>query len=61
MERIVAEIVQGPKGAELLVAGNCNADQSELDGNERGKTIVDAMVKKGLENMTAYLLPYHLP
>ena len=43
LERVIAAIGHMPQGAELLVTGDFNADQSETARQERDETIVTAM------------------
>ena len=59
LEHVVADIIQRPQGAKLLVVGYFNADLASPEGHDRDKSIALAMAKKGLEEMAAHFLPRH--
>ena len=48
MERVVAAIGRKPQGAELMVAGDFNADIKEPEGNRRAENIATNIATAGL-------------
>ena len=56
IERVVEALNERPKGDELLVAGDFNADLAEQEGERRGEDIAAALATEGLEEMLAHLL-----
>ena len=56
IEAVVAAIGQRPRGADLLVADNFNANLVSPDGNARDEEIVAAISTAGLEYMTTNFL-----
>ena len=57
IEAIIVTIRQRPRGEELLVARNFNADLAVPEGNARDKEIDAALAAAGLEDMSANFLP----
>ena len=57
MERVVAAIGKKPRGAELMVAGDFNADIATPEGNRRAENIVTDIVTAGLEDMAQHFMP----
>ena len=57
MERLVEEIRKKPRGAELLVAGDFNADIAAPEGDQRAENIVTELATAGLEDMARHFLP----
>ena len=43
-------------GAELLMAGDFNANLAEPEGDQRGEDIATAMATEGIEDMLAHFL-----
>ena len=60
LERVVAAIVHQPRGTDLLVASDLNADLESLDGNKRDESISSAMAMEVLEDMEEHFLPLNL-
>ena len=57
MERVVEAFKERPKGAELLVAGNMNANLAEPEGDRREEDITATLETEGIEDMAANFLP----
>ena len=57
MERVVAAIGKKPRGAELMVAGNFNADIKAPEGNWRAENIATDIATAGLEDMAQHIMP----
>ena len=57
MERVVAAIRKKPRGAELMVAGDFNADIAALEGNRWAENIATDIATAGLEDMARHFLP----
>ena len=51
IESVVATLKERPKGAELLVTGDFNANLVEPEGDRRGEDIAEALATEGLEDM----------
>ena len=43
-------------GAELLMAGDFNANLAEPEGDQRGEDIATAMATEGIEDMLAHFI-----
>ena len=54
-------LTERPKGADLMVAGDMNANLAEPEGNRRGEDIAEAFATEGLEGMSAHFLPRRRP
>ena len=52
---------ESPKGAELLVAEDFNANLADPEGDRRGEDIAAALETEGLEDMSAHFLPRRRP
>ena len=59
IETVVAAIGQRPRGADLLVADNFNANLVSPDGNARDEEIVAAISTAGLEYMTTNFFTWY--
>ena len=57
IDRVVEALKVLPKGAELLVAGDVNANLAAPEGDRRGEDIAAALATKGLEDMLVHFLP----
>ena len=57
IESVVAALKECPMGAELLVAGDFNANLAELEGDRRGEDTARAMATEGLEDISEHFLP----
>ena len=57
IERVVEALMERPKGAELLVAGDLNINFAEPEGDWREEYIAATLVTEGLEDMAAHFLP----
>ena len=57
IDSVVARLKERPMGAELLVAGDFNANLAEPEGDQRGEDIAAAMATEGLEDMLSHFLP----
>ena len=57
VERVVEAIRKKPRGAELLVAGNFNADIAAPEGDWRAENIATELATAGLEDMARHFLP----
>ena len=57
MERVVAAIRKKPRGAELMVAGDFNADIAAPEVNRQAENIATDIATAGLENTAQYFLP----
>ena len=58
---VVEALEEHPKGAELLVAGDMNANLVEPEGDRRGEYITGALAEEGLKDMLAQFLPRRRP
>ena len=58
MERVVVAIQRKPRGAELLVADNCNIDIAAPEGDQRTEEIAMELATAGLEDMARHFLPW---
>ena len=58
MERVVAAILKKPRGAELMVAGDFNADIAAPKGNRQAGNIATDIATAGLEDMARHFLPW---
>ena len=56
MERVVEAIRKKPRGAELLVAGDFNADIAAPEGDRRAENIATELATAGLEDMARHFL-----
>ena len=61
IERVVKALKERPKGSELLVEVDFNANLVELEGDRRGEDILAALATEGLEDMSEHVLPQRLP
>ena len=57
METVVAAIGRKPRGAELMVAGDFNADITAPEVNRRAENIVTDLATAGLEYMAQHFMP----
>ena len=57
IESVVAVLKERPRGAELLVEGDCNVNLVEPEGDQRGEDITASMETERLEDMSAHFLP----
>ena len=57
MERVSEAIRSRPRRAELLVAGDFNADLATPEGERRLEGIVTSLATQGLEDMASHFLP----
>ena len=57
METVVASIRRKPRGVELMVAGEFNADITAPEGNRRAENIATDLATAGLEDMAQHLMP----
>ena len=57
METVVAAIGRKPRGAELMVVGNFNADITAPEGNRRAENIATDLATAGLEDMAQHFMP----
>ena len=57
MEKVVTAIGRKPRGAELMVAGNFNANIKAPEGNRRAENIASDIATAGLEDMAQHLMP----
>ena len=57
MERVVAAIGKKPWGAELMVAGDFNANIAAPEGNRRAENIETDIATAGLEDMAQHFMP----
>ena len=57
MERVVAAIRKKPRGAELMVAGDFNANIATSEGDRRAENIATDFATAGLEDMAQNFLP----
>ena len=60
MERVSEAIRSRPRRAELLVAGDFNADLATLEGDRREEAIATLLATEGLEDMARHFLPRDL-
>ena len=56
MERVVEAIRKNPRGAELMVAGDLNADIVAPEGDRRAENIVTELATAGLKDMARHFL-----
>ena len=56
-ETVVAAIGRQPRGAELMVAGDFNADITAPEGNRRAENIAMDLATAGLEDMAQHFMP----
>ena len=61
IDRVIAALKERPKGSELLVAGEFNANLAESEGDQRGEDIAAALATEGLEDTSAQFLPRRHP
>ena len=57
MERVVEAIRRKPRGADLLVAGDFNANIAAPEGDQRAEEIATDEATAGLEDMARHFLP----
>ena len=57
MERVVAAIERKPRGVELMVAGDFNADIKAPEGNQRAENIATDIATAILEDMAQNFMP----
>ena len=57
IERVVEALGEGPKGAELMVAGDMNVNLAEPEDDRRDEDIAATLATEGLEDMAAHFLP----
>ena len=57
MERVTKAIRSQPRRAELLVAGDFNADLETPEGDRRAEAIATSLATEGLEDMASHFLP----
>ena len=57
IERVAKALKEHPKGVELLVAEDMNANLAEPEGDRRGEDIAEAFATEGLKGMSAHFLP----
>ena len=51
IDSVIATLKECPRGVELLVAGDCNANFAEPEGDRRGEDIAAALATEGLKDM----------
>ena len=56
IERVVEALRKRPKGAELLVAGDMNANLADPEGDSRGDDIADALATEIMEDISEHFL-----
>ena len=61
IERSVEALKERPKGDELLVARDFNANLVDPEGDRRGENIAAALETEGLEDMLVHFLPRWRP
>ena len=61
IDRVVEALKERSKGAELLVAGDMNANLADPEGYWRGGDIAAALATEGLEDMLVHFLPRGRP
>ena len=61
IESFVAALRESPRGWELLVVGDFNADLVQSGGAWREEAIETALTAAGLEDMLAHFLPQRFP
>ena len=61
IERVVQALRKRPKGAELLVAGDMNANLADPERDRRGDDIAEALATEILEEILAHFLPRRRP
>ena len=57
MERVVEALRSRPRGAEMMVAGDLNANLAKPEGYRRAEDIVATIATEGLEDTTKHFLP----
>ena len=57
MERVVEATQKKLRGAELMVAGDFNADIAAPEGDQRAENIAMDLATAGLEDMARHFLP----
>ena len=57
MERVVAAIGRKPRGAEVMVAGDFNADIKAPEENRLAENIATDIAEAGLEDMAQHFMP----
>ena len=57
MDRVVEALRSRPKGAELLVAGDLNANLAAPEGDRRAEDIATTIATEGLEDIAQHFLP----
>ena len=57
MERVVEALWSRPRGAELLMAGDLNANLAALEGERRAEDIAAKLAMEGLKDMAQHFLP----
>ena len=57
IERVVEALRSRPKGAELLVVGDLNANLAVPEGDRRAEDILETIATEGLEDMAQHFLP----
>ena len=57
IERVVEALMERPKGAELLVAGDLNINFAAPEGDLREEDIAATLATEGLEDMAPHFLP----
>ena len=57
IERVVEALRRRPKGSELLVAGDLNANLTAPKGDRRAEDIATKIATEGLEDMAQHFLP----
>ena len=57
MERVTKALRSRPRRAELLVAGDFNADLATPEGDSRAEAIETSLATEGLEDMARHFLP----
>ena len=58
LESVVADILQQPRGMDILVDGDLNTYLESPDGQQRGKSADAVIEREGLEYMMEHFLPY---
>ena len=61
IERVVEALKERPKGAELLVEGDLNANLAEPEGDRGENDVAAKLATEGLEDMAAHFLPRRRP
>ena len=58
IEMVVKALRSRPKGAELLVVGDLNANLAVPEGDRRAEEILETIATEGLEDMAQHFLPW---